>query len=223
MQPAALNLIAIAVFAMTLSVYLVPLLHLSPFVPAAATLGVLGLVTVDGLTWQSRGMTLLLDTLAPAQQRQRIIYHEAGHFLSAYCLGIPITGYTLSAWEAFKQGQPGAGGVQFDTLDFLEKNQDLREVPLILERLSTVWMAGIAAEILSGGTATGGESDRQQLLEMLRWAGLPASSYAQKERFALLQAKNLLERQPKAYQALVEAMEKRASVEECYRVIEENL
>ncbi|CCI39058.1 MAG: ATP-dependent Zn protease [Microcystis sp.] len=223
MEQTALNLIAITVFSITLSVFVTPLLSISPFVPALATFSLLGLVTVDTLTFNNRGVTLLLDALSPSKHRQRVIYHEAGHFLTAYILGIPIASYSLTAWEAFRQGQEGVGGVQFELADLGQKVKNFTDFPAFLERISTVWMAGIAAETLVYGKAEGGESDRFYLQSALKLAGVPENNYAQKERWSLLQAKTLLEKQQTAYQALVIAMEKRASVEECCRVISESL
>ncbi|ARI82778.1 ATP-dependent Zn protease [Microcystis sp. LEGE 00066] len=223
MEQTALNLIAITVFSITLSVFVTPLLSISPFVPALATFSLLGLVTVDTLTFNNRGVTLLLDALSPSKHRQRVIHHEAGHFLTAYILGIPIASYSLTAWEAFRQGQEGVGGVQFDLADLEQKVKNFTDFPAFLERISTVWMAGIAAETLVYGKAAGGESDRFYLQSALKLAGVPENNYAQKERWSLLQAKTLLEKQQTAYQALVIAMEKRTSVEECCRVISESL
>ena len=223
MEQTALNLIANTVFSITLSVFVTPLLSISPFVPALATFSLLGLVTVDTLTFNNRGVTLLLDALSPSKHRQRVIHHEAGHFLTAYILGIPIASYSLTAWEAFRQGQEGVGGVQFDLADLEQKVKNFTDFPAFLERISTVWMAGIAAETLVYGKAEGGESDRFYLQSALKLAGVPENNYAQKERWSLLQAKTLLEKQQTAYQALVIAMEKRTSVEECCRVISESL
>ena len=223
MEQTALNLIAITVFSITLSVFVTPLLSISPFVPALATFSLLGLVTVDTLTFNNRGVTLLLDALSPSKHRQRVIHHEAGHFLTAYILGIPIASYSLTAWEAFRQGQEGVGGVQFDLAYLEQKVKNFTDFPAFLERISTVWMAGIAAETLVYGKAEGGESDRFYLQSALKLAGVPENNYAQKERWSLLQAKTLLEKQKTAYQALVIAMEKRTSVEECCRVISESL
>jgi hypothetical protein len=187
MQQTALNLIAIGVFLMTLSVFLVPLLNISPLIPAAATLGVMGLATLDTFTWGGRGVTLLLDRFAPTEYRQRVIHHEAGHFLAAHVLGIPIANYSITAWDALKQGQPGLGGVQFDSTTLSEKIQDPREFSLLVERLCTVWMAGIAAEKLTYGQAEGGDGDYQQLQITLKLAGLPESSYPQKKNWGLVQ------------------------------------
>ncbi len=222
MPQTALNLIAIGIFTMTMTTLLGPIFNISPFIPAAATFGILSLATVDTLTWKSRGVSLLLDLFASAEQRQRILYHEAGHFLTAYFLGIPITGYTLTAWEVLKQGQLGRGGVSFETEVLMAKPFKLEKMRLTLDRFCTVWMAGVAAEKMVHGDAQGGAEDREQLKAALMLAGLPETAYPLKERWAQLQATNLLERHQKSYEALVAAMEKRASVEECCLVIQQH-
>jgi hypothetical protein len=222
MPQTALNLIAIGIFTMTLSSLLGPIFNISPFIPAAATFGILGLATVDTLSWNSRAVSLLLDLFASAEQRQRIINHEAGHFLTAYFLGIPVTGYTLTAWEVLKKGQLGRGGVSFDTEALTAKPFNLEKMRLTLDRFCTVWMAGIAAEKIVYGDTQGGVEDRQQLKTALMLAGLPEAAYPQKERWAQLQATNLLTRHQKSYEALIAVMEQRASVEECCEVIQQH-
>ncbi|NEP03048.1 MAG: ATP-dependent Zn protease [Symploca sp. SIO2E9] len=222
MQQTALNLIAIGVFGMTLSALLGPLFNISPAIPAVATFGILSLVTLDSFSFQGKGVNLLLDSVAgiSSQHRDRIIQHEAGHFLVAYLLGIPITGYTLTAWEALKQNQPGLGGVTFDNEQLSPDALDAVEMRLTLERFCTVWMAGIAAENLVYGNAEGGAEDRDKLTNALITLGRSLSQCQQQEKFAQLQAKTLIEENWSSYQALVEAMKTRASVAQCYQVIE---
>lgn len=222
MPQTALNLIAIGIFLMTMTCLLGSIFHIPPVVPAALTFGILSLATADTLTWNSRGVSLLLDLFASREQRQRIINHEAGHFLTAYFLGIPITGYSLTAWEVLKQGKLGRGGVGFDTDSLMAKPFELEKMRLTLERFCTVWMGGIAAEKIIYGNSQGGAEDRQQLKQALIMAGLPEITHPQKERWAQLQAINLLTRHQKSYEALVEAMTARASVEECYAVIQQH-
>lgn len=221
MPQSALNLVAIGIFTMTVSCLLGPIFNISPWIPATGAFGILGLATVDTLTWNSRGVSLLLDLFASAEQRQRIIHHEAGHFLTAYFLGIPITGYTLTAWEVLQQGQFGRGGVSFDTETLTVKPFHLEEMRLTLDRFCTVWMAGIAAEKIVYEDAQGGIEDRQQLRTALNLAGLPEAAFGQKERWGQIQAKTLIERNQKSYDALVAAMTKRASVEECCWAIQQ--
>jgi|SRR4028119_1424189 hypothetical protein len=224
MEQTALNLIAIGVFGMTLSVLLGPMLNISPAIPAITTLGVLSLATLDSFRFQGKGVTLLLDLLAGArsEHRDRILRHEAGHFLVAYFLGIPITGYTLTAWEAFKQGQPGLGGVTFDSQELSPDALNVGAMRLTLERFCTVWMAGIAAETLIYGGAEGGGEDRQKLTEALILLGRPASESPVKERWATRQAQTIIQEHWESYEALVTAMEQRASVAECCQVIQQH-
>ncbi|MDJ0601737.1 MAG: hypothetical protein QNJ37_23190 [Crocosphaera sp.] len=223
MEQTALNLVAIAVFAMTLSALLSPVLNISPFIPAATTFTILGLATVDSFSWGGKGLTLFLDLFTSAEERQRIIHHEAGHLLAAYCLGIPVTGYTLTAWETFKQGEKaGVGGVQFD-FSLLSDDEKISKNPLIIERTFTVLMAGIAAEKMIYEKEEGGDEDKQNLREIMRILDIPSHLYPQKESWALLQAKNLLIRHQTTYEELVKLMEKRASVEDCQQLIQNTL
>lgn len=221
MSKTALNLIAISVFAMTLSSLLGPLFNLSPAVPAIATFSLLGLATLDTLGWQGRGASLLLDGLASFSptHRARIIRHEAGHFLIAHLLGISVTGYTLSAWEAFRQGQPGLGGVTFDDRELAAQLQQGILSAQMLNRYGTVWMAGMVAETLVYGDAEGGADDHQKLRTLLAQLGRPEAAYQAQERSFSLQARTLLQAHWSVYEALVAAMEQRASVESCYQAI----
>ena len=225
MQQTALNLIAIGIFSMTLSALLGPMLNIPPTIPAVATFSVLSLATLDTLGFQGKGVTLLLDWLAGtrSEHRDRILKHEAGHFLTAYLLGIPITGYTLTAWEAFKQGQPGLGGVTFDTQQLSPNPLALSEMRLTLDRFCTVWMAGIAAETLAYGDAEGGLEDRQKLRSLLTTFGYSESDCPLKERWAILQAQTLIQNNQASYEALIEAMKQRASVAECYQIVQQYL
>ena len=222
MNNTALNLIAIGIFIMTITSLLGPVLHISPVIPAGVTFVVLGLLTVDNLSWQSRGVTIFLDWVAgfSPSHRQRIIRHEAGHFLAAYFLGIPITGYTLTAWEAWRQKQPGLAGVNFDTESLFTEALVDGDSRLILDRCCTVWMAGIAAEELMYEQSQGGGEDRQKVKQALLVFGYQERQSQQKERWAILQATELLQKYWQSYEALIVAMTDRASVEDCCRVIQ---
>lgn len=222
MQQTSLNIIAIGIFTMTVSTILGPILNIPPAVPAVATFGILGLATIDTLSWNNKGATLFLDLFVTGEKRQRVIHHEAGHFLAAYFLGIPITEYSLTAWEAFRKGHYGQGGVVFEAETAISQTLDTKDLPLTLDRLCTVWMAGIAAEKLVYDDAEGGKEDCQQLRIALNIAGLPNSVYGQKERWGQLQATSLLQRHQQAFEALVVAMTQRKSVAECCQIIQEN-
>jgi hypothetical protein len=222
MSQTSLNLVAISIFLITVSTLLGPLIELSPAVPAVATFAILGIATLDSFALQGKAGNVFIDWVArfSPTHRDRITHHEAGHFLVAHKLGIPIVGYTLSAWEALKQGQSGQGGVSFDDGELTKQLQQGKITAQMLDRYCTVWMAGIAAENLVYNNAEGGSDDRSKLAAVLKGLGFGESTFDQKQRFATLQAKTILEENNSAYEALVNMMQQKAPVEECIKVIE---
>ena len=221
MNQTAINLIAISVFLMTFSSLLGPLIHLSPTIPALATVTFLGIATLDNFSFQGKGGTIVLDLVArfSPEYKERILHHEAGHFLVAYLLGIPVTSYTLSAWEAWKKGQPGQGGITLEDRELTAQIETGQITAQMLDRYCTIWMAGIAAETLVFKSSEGGNDDKSKLTEVLRVIGFSEAGYQQKQRFHFLQSKTLIQENWDSYQALVAAMRERVSVEECTKVI----
>jgi hypothetical protein len=211
----SLNLVAICIFGMTLSSLVAPLIQISSTIPILVIFGIVVITTVDGLVLNSILATLILDAIAgtsPAY-RQRIVHHEAGHFLVAYLLGIPITGYTLSAWESFRQGKSAQGGVMFAPPQTDISSQ-------LLQQYCTVWMAGIAAEKLIYDRAEGGSEDRQKLRGILFIAGNQQQEIVRQENSAALQAKTLIQTHWEAYQAVVIKMSEQATVADCCQEID---
>jgi hypothetical protein len=222
MNQLSLNVLAVTIFAMTLSVLLAPLLRIPEAVPAVVIISLLSLATGDALVWQGKGATIGLDWLArfSPQYRDRVLRHEAGHFLVAHQLGFPVTDYSLSAWEAFRKGHGGQGGVQFATTALETAAQSGQLSTQILDRLCIAWMAGIAAEQMIYGNVEGGEADRYALQQALMQLKLPPSRIELKQRWAILQAQNLLAAESIAYENLCQALAQRQPVGECERLIE---
>lgn len=212
-----LNLVAITIFTVTMASLFGPLIHLPPSVPAIAIVTVLGVAILDQTSNNGTLGNLLVNGLSRVspEARQRVLYHEAGHFLIAELMEIPVTDYTLSAWEAWKRGLPGQGGVQFDTA-LLETTLATGTLPAqVLNRYCTVWMAGVAAEQWIYGEAIGGQDDRQKFTTLGQQIQRPFQESQMRQRWATLQAKSLLEKHEAAYRSLVEAMEAGASVADC--------
>jgi hypothetical protein len=211
-----LNAIAVGIFAMTSSVLLGPFLNISPVLPAGLTLLILSAVTFDSFRFQSIGLTVALDTLAQLfpPYRHRVLRHEAGHFLVAYLLGLPIDSYTLSVREACQRGLPAQAGLvlvepQTDRLQWLHSN---------IVKLCAVWSAGGIAEELNYGSAQGNEDDLQQLRSTLKALHLSPTLY---ERQAKKEAKQLIQQHWRSYEALVTLLEQRCSVVDCCKGIEQ--
>lgn len=224
MSQTTLNLIAISIFLVTLSTLAGPLFNLSPTIPAIATCTLLGLATFDSFGLQGKGGAVISDLLAwtSPKNRDRILHHEAGHFLVAHFLDIPVTGYTLSAWEALKQKQPGLGGVTFADDELASQLRQGALKANLLDRYCTIWMAGIAAENLVYNNAQGGTDDTNKLRKVLTPLGFSAAAQEQKQRFSVMRAKTILTENWAAYEALVKAMQQRVSVDECRLVIARN-
>ncbi|HEY9802418.1 MAG TPA: ATP-dependent Zn protease [Leptolyngbyaceae cyanobacterium] len=221
MNQTALNLAAISVFLMTLSALLGPLINLSPTIPAIATFTILGIATFDSFSLQGKGGTIFLDWVSgfSPQYRDRIIHHEAGHFLVAHLLGIPVTGYTLSAWEAWRKGQSGQGNISFEDSELAAQLEQGKISNQTLERYCTILMAGIAAETLVFEHIEGGADDRRKLANVFKILGFSESVCQQKQRFHILQAKTLIQDNWLSYQALAQAIRQRAAIADCKKAI----
>ncbi len=221
MNQIGFNLVAIGIFSVTFFSLLGPWLHISPVIPAVTTFAALGLLTLDTLTWRGQGRVLLLDWFAQqdSSHRQRVLHHEAGHFLVAYLLEIPVTGYTLTAWDALQQRQTGQGGVSFDCQDLDTELQQGTLSARLLDRYCTVWMAGVAAETLIYGSAEGGGDDRQKFQTLWQQLQRPFAECQQKQRESVLKAQESLREHQPAYEALVKAMGQRLEVSECLKAI----
>lgn len=73
--------------------------------------------TLDTVAFAGGFNSLVLDTIGhnvSQKYHNRVIQHEAGHFLIAYLLGILPKGYTLSSLEAFQR--EGSLNVQAGTV-----------------------------------------------------------------------------------------------------------
>ncbi len=225
MRDTTLNTIAIVIFLTTMASLLGPLVHLSPAVVAGVAATGLGVFTLDQLNLQGRLGNLLTDSLAwlSPDHRQRVLHHEAGHFLAAVLLDIPVDAYTLTTWEAWKRGLPGQGGVIFGFNDTDPKTLQERQTPQWLDRYCQVWMAGIAAEQMVYGNALGGDDDVRALTLLWQGLGRSATESSIKQRWAALQAKTLLEKHQAAFETLVEAMAARQPVDICRELIQTHL
>jgi len=234
MNPTTLNLLAVSVFAFTLLSLVGPLLNISPGAVAIALTGCAGVVALDRFSWQGKGGNLIVDIFSgqDSEYRQRILHHEAGHFLVAHLLDIPVESYTLSAWEGIKAGLPGMGGVVVKTVENDDATATASSSQLTsqqINRYCIVWMAGIAAESQTYGSAQGGDDDKAQLRQLWQQTqptlkalepAAAATAIETQMRWARLQAQTLLEQQQAAYEALVGAMASRETVDVCCQKIE---
>ncbi|MDX2256548.1 MAG: hypothetical protein NW214_13620 [Pseudanabaenaceae cyanobacterium bins.39] len=230
MNVTATDLLAIAIFTITMMSLVGTMVGLSPVVPAAIAIGLLSGWGIDLGAFQGKfGVYLQVWLRARSPQyRQRVTYHEAGHFLIAHLLGFEVTGYAIAgvvgkslgeilAEEDF-QGIEGGVAIQLDLEqvigDPLKRNSI--EARHLLDRYCTLCMAGIAAEqLMCVGETEGGYDDVQRLRKAIAHLPQPMTQ----ERWALLNAKNLLSDHQESLIALAAKMQTGADVQSCYAVI----
>jgi hypothetical protein len=225
MSETTLNLVAITIFLLTLSIVLGPIVHISEYIPALAIVLLAGVFTTDRFGFDGKGGMLFVDWFAQQSEehRERVLHHEAAHFLVAHLAKIEVTGYSLTAWDAMRDGQTGQGGVRFDDETLKAQLAQGILTGATIDRYCQVWMAGGAAEKMKFGTIEGGIDDVGKVRSLLRQMKLSEKDLAQRERLAASLATQTLKRNDEAYQALIATMRDRAALADCIAAIDRHL
>ncbi|KAJ0079714.1 hypothetical protein Patl1_22716 [Pistacia atlantica] len=172
--------------------------------------------------------SLVLDTIGHTfsqKYHNRVIQHEAGHFLIAYLVGILPKGYTLSSLEALqKEGSLNVqAGTAFVDFEFLEEVNSGKVSATTLNRFSCIALAGVATEYLLYGYAEGGLADINKLDSLLKGLGFTQKKADSQVRWAVLNTVLLLRRHQAARAKLAEAMSMGKSVASCIDIIEDTI
>ncbi|CAM9136694.1 unnamed protein product [Discosporangium mesarthrocarpum] len=156
------------------------------------------------------------------EYKEKVVKHEAGHFLLAYLLGCPVQGCLLDPFEISKIANSAQGGTIFADPAFAKGIQSGRLTRSTVDRFTIVLMAGIAAEAMEYGAAEGGASDEAVLMEVLSTIVPPfkLSQIQQQARWAAVQAVLLLREHKEAYDALVVCLERGDKLGECVTELE---
>lgn len=225
MNVTATDLLAIAIFTITMMSLVGTMVGLSPIVPSAIAIVLLGAWGIDIGFYQGKFGAYFqawLRVRSP-QYRERVSYHEAGHFLAAYMLGFKVVNYAIAGIVGQSLGEVLAddsfagieGGVEIEQENPLNS---INNSSNLLDRYCTVYMAGLAAEqLMCEGATEGGLDDKQRLRQAISYMPNPMTQ----ERWALLNARNLLSDRRSVLVALAEQMLKGSSVEDCYKTIEQ--
>eukprot|EP00262_Sarcandra_glabra_P000164 TRINITY_DN10249_c0_g1_i2.p1 TRINITY_DN10249_c0_g1~~TRINITY_DN10249_c0_g1_i2.p1 ORF type:complete len:269 (+),score=53.64 TRINITY_DN10249_c0_g1_i2:123-929(+) len=111
------------------------------------SLGLLFLWSVDLVSFNGGVGSLVLDTIGHTlseKYHNRVIQHEAGHFLIAYLLGVLPKGYAISSLEALrKEGSLNVqAGTTFVDFEFTEEVSTGKVSAKMLNRFSCIALAG---------------------------------------------------------------------------------
>lgn len=191
------------------------------------SLVLLFLYTLDAVSFNGGISSLILDTIGHTfsqKYHNRVVQHEAGHFLIAYLLGILPRGYTLSSLEALKkEGSLNVqAGTAFVDFEFLEEVNAGKLSATMLNRFSCIALAGVATEYLLYGQAEGGLADINKLDMLLKGLGFTQKKADSQVRWAVLNTVLTLRRHEGARAKLGEAMSEGRSVGFCIDVVEKN-
>ncbi|XVE62929.1 hypothetical protein DITRI_Ditri06bG0158700 [Diplodiscus trichospermus] len=192
------------------------------------SLGFLFVWTLDSVSFNGGVGSLVLDTIGHTfsqKYHNRVIQHEAGHFLIAYLVGILPRGYTLTSLEALKkEGSLNIqAGTAFVDFEFLNEVNAGKVSASTLNKFSCIALAGVATEYLLYGYAEGGLADINKLDVLLKGLGFTQKKADSQVRWSVLNTILLLRRHEAARAKLAEAMSLGKSVGSCIDIIEDNI
>ena len=154
MNVTATDLLAIAIFTITMMSLVGTMVGLSPVVPSAIAISLLTSWGVDIGFFQGKFGAYAQEWLRARspQYRERVSYHEAGHFLAAYVLGFKITSYAIAGIVGRSLGeilsdnafQGIEGGVEIEIVDGSSFNNLNGNS---IDRYSTVLLLHFIAEL----------------------------------------------------------------------------
>ncbi|BAC89907.1 hypothetical protein [Gloeobacter violaceus] len=209
------GLLAVLALLVTVLAGLGPALGLSPAIAAFLVAVGLGSFFIDQFFLQGRLSVLLVGLIQERRPgwRERVARHEAGHLLVAHRLGLPVEGYTLGAWESFRRGQGGGGGV-------ILGSPPARLGIEGIESYCATWLAGALAERMYYSEAVGAVEDQQKVGLLLAAAQRTGAVAARTLRNrAERRAAAILDAERQTHNALAERMLTGQSLERCLQLL----
>lgn len=145
--------------------------------------------------------------------KERVLRHEAAHFLIGYLLGVPIASYSLLLGK--EHTDFAEAKIQ---KRLIEKSLSTEEV----DCLSVIAMAGAAAEAMNYEEVIGQTADMMDLQRIMLRSTTKMGNQSQQNqtRWAVYQAATLLRTYDTEYKALQEVMSRGGSISECIKAIE---
>lgn len=197
------------------SVVVFPLITPGPSLEGPLSAIAAVLLTVWAVDALALGGMLGRATSLAVQNRRRVAYHEAGHFLVGFLLGFDIEGYRFPSPAAVLRNDERAPGVSFG------KCRAAGDA----HRVSAVGLAGIAGEVVKYGTSEGGAEDLADVSRGIRacYGGRQVVEATMKGtvRWGLIESVKLLKEHEEAHDRLCNAMLAGNTTEECLSIVEQ--
>ena len=136
-------------------------LSLSLLLAVTTSLAVLDRLVLNARLLEALGLLL-------PRRREAVMLHEAGHFLCAYYLGVPVQACELNPWRTLLNPNLRLSvGTVFHSpaVEALREGDQAEDADV--DAAAVVLMGGIAAEALVRGYAEGGRSDERMLRALL--------------------------------------------------------
>jgi hypothetical protein len=179
---------------------------------------ILGLISLFGplffigLNIISPGFRITLQAKSINENKlDRISYHEAGHFLAGYLLGIPILSYDIS-------GENDAGtAIETDFTDISQGYElNLDKIGALL----VIAMSGMVAESLRFGNSLGGSEDFSVAYSIMREYGVPMNKREDYLKNGIMNSLLLLRQYRDGLDEVAFAMRATKSLTQCFEAIE---
>jgi len=180
-----------------------------------------------------QGGVARVRSIVSPEYRERMLRHEAGHFLVGHLVGLPVASYSAAAAESAVEVALN-DGTRAGTREHGGEAGPAEDPEELLNALAIVSLAGVVAECLCFGKAEGGLADLSQLQQfqdsLLPRAAMAAADNKEERkrqrrrrdedqrnrvRWAAVQAYLLLHENGALFERLVQAMGRNASPEEC--------
>lgn len=145
--------------------------------------------------------------------KERVLKHEAAHFLLGYLLGVPVMAYSIEL---------GKEHTEFAEAKIQQRIIERQLSDEEIDTLALVAVAGMAAEGREYEEVMGQTADLSDLQRLLLRSKAQLSNSQQQNitRWAVYNAASLLRSHADEHKALIEAMARGASMAECIKAIE---
>lgn len=211
------QIVAFSAVSILSTLLVIPALPIS--VPLKNILGLIGLfaplllIGISIISPEFRSSFQKASSKPSSRDIERISYHEAGHLIAGYLLGVPILSYDISGAQD--------SGTTISTEMYANAEDNMLPSMDLVSALLVISMSGMVAETLRFGSSLGGSEDFSLAYSLMREYRLPSSKWEGYMRWATLSALSLMLKNRDSLDEAASAMRNGRSLLECFAAIED--